>query len=253
MRRSCEISTVFLTLTMAATMVLASLSPTIAFAQPRTLKLSGDQDVFMLDELGAVIADAENGPRILMVLPKEQRTEAYRDVDLREGDTILMVNGKKITGARQLKELYEGLDIGDDLKLGIRRGKELLIESLAKADPDDLPAQMMIIKGGEGSDGVATVMAAVGLILKAVDGKVVIDEVLPGMNDKFTGGMPQKGDVIVKLQETSITQPGQISEIYAKLKTNDQVRLTLDRQGTEVSIGFAKQECTGNKPLIIKK
>jgi len=253
MRGSRLVSTVSLALGMMATMGLVLFTPTISFAQARTVQLLPDQDVFMLSELGAVIVDSENGPTILMVIPREKRTEAYRDVDLREGDTILMVNGKKITGARRLKEIYEGLKIGDELKLGIRRGKEMLIESVVKADPDKLPAQVMMLKGGEGSDDVATVMAAVGLILREDDGQVVIDDVLPGMEDKFTGGLPHKGDVIVKLQETSITGPGQLSEIYAKLKANDQVRLTLDHQGTEVSISFAKQECSGNKPLIIKK
>jgi len=96
-------------------------------------------------------------------------------------------------------------------------------------------------------------MAGVGLILKETDGKVIIDEVLPGVDDKFTGDVPKKGDVILKIQETSITQPGQVPEVYSKLKANDQVRLTIDRQGTEITFSFAKQECIGNKPLIIKK
>jgi len=38
-------------------------------------------------------------------------------------------------GRPPLKEIYEGLNIGDVLKLGIKRGKEMLIASLAKADP----------------------------------------------------------------------------------------------------------------------
>ena len=253
MRGSRLVSTVSLALGMLATIGLILFIPTISLAQARTMQLSADQDVFMLGELGAVIVDSENGPTIMMVMPKEQRMEAYRDVDLREGDAVLMVNGKKITGAGRLKEIYEGLKIGDELKVGIRRGQEMLIATVVKADPDKLPAHVMMIKGGEGSDGTATVMAAVGIILKEVDGKVVIEDVLPGMDDKFTGGQPHKGDVIVKLQETAITGSAQISDIYGKLKANDQVRLTLDREGAEVSISFAKQECAGNKPLIIKK
>ena len=253
MHSSHSTSFVFFVPIMVLTMALVSFTPAVSRAQARTLQLSGDQDVFMLKELGAVIADSENGPTVLMVIPSENRAEACREVDLREGDAILMANGKKISGARRLKEIYEGLNIGDVLKLGIKRGKEMLIASLAKADPDDLPAQIMMLKGGEESGDVATVMAGVGLILKETDGKVIIDEVLPGVDDKFTGDVPKKGDVILKIQETSITQPGQVPEVYSKLKANDQVRLTIDRQGTEITFSFAKQECIGNKPLIIKK
>jgi len=226
---------------------------TFAGAQMRTLKIEGSGEVFMLKELGAIISEGENGLAVLMVLPPEQRAKAYRDIDLQEGDVIMMFNGKRAKTSVQIEEAYDGLKIGDEIKLGIKRDKDMMIATLAKANPDDLPGQMKIMKSDSCPASADMTLAGVGLMLTKDNGKLIIDDVLVGLADKFTGPLPEKGDVILKIQGTPISQPDQLSEIFDKIKTGEKVDMVLGRGDQEISTGFAKPDCTQGKPMIIRK
>ncbi len=233
--------------------ILSLLSMSVAFSQKRTIKLSGDQDMFMLKELGAVVTDSENGLTVMMVMPGEHRAKAYQDVNLLEGDIIMMANGKKMKNVGQLEKLYESLKIGGEIKLGLKRGKEMMIESLTKADPDDLPGEIMMMKKGDDDGSISTALVDAGLILKDDNGKFIVEDFIEQMADKITGPTPERGDVLVKIQGTVITKSAKISDIYSEIKAGEKVDLVLDRAGEAINISFTKQECGGDKPLIIKK
>ena len=49
-------------------------------------------------------------------LPKE-----YRNVDIIQGDQLIMMNGKRIKTIDDLKATYESVGIGEDIKFGIKR------------------------------------------------------------------------------------------------------------------------------------
>ncbi len=221
--------------------------------QTRTLKITGDQDIFLLKELGAVISDSEEGLSVLMVMPPEHRAKAYSDVDIREGDIILMMNGKSLKKTTGLEEIYNEMKIGDEIQLGIRRNKELLIVELDKADPDDLPGQVMMMKKGGSKDDLSLVMADAGLILAEIEGQVVIDEVIQGLEEKFTGGKPQKGDIMLKIQGKAISLGNEVPRIYSAIASGEQVDLILGRHDKEITVSFIKQGCGDAKPLIIEK
>jgi len=223
-----------------------------AGAQVRTMRIEGGE-VFMLKELGAIISEGDNGLTVLMVLPPEQRAKAYRDIDLQEGDVIMMFNGKKMKTAAQMDEIYEGMKVGDEIKLGIKRGKDMMIAALAKANEDDLPGQMKMVKR-EGCPASGNItMTGVGLLLKTDNGKPVIDDVIEELTGDFSGPKPEQGDVLLKIQGTAIDKPEQVDEVLAKIKTGEKVDLVLKRGDEEIVTGFVKPECSQDKPLIIKK
>jgi S1-C subfamily serine protease len=237
----------------AIAITLLLLGSSIAPAQTRTIKLTGDQDIFMLKELGAVITDSEDGLSVMMVMPGDRRAKDFQDVDLREGDIIMMANGKKMKNVGQLEELYDSLSIGDEIKFGLKRGKDMMIESLTKADPDDLPGEIMMMKKGEDDGSVCTDLVEGGLLLKEDNGKFIVEDFIEQMADKITGPLPERGDVLLKIQGTPITKSVKISDIYSEIKTGEKVDLVLDRAGESINVSFTKQGCGGEKPLIIKK
>ena len=72
--------------------------------------------------LGALVVGKGGELQVLVTMPGEHRLKVYRDVDLQEGDRIMMVNGSKATSIDDLKEALAVLKVGDEIKLGIKRG-----------------------------------------------------------------------------------------------------------------------------------
>ena len=74
-----------------------------------------------------------NEVKVVFVTPAQRRGKAYRDVDLKTEDRILMANGKRIKTVADFKELYESLPVGEELKMGLRRGEEMRMASFQKS------------------------------------------------------------------------------------------------------------------------
>jgi PDZ domain-containing secreted protein len=72
-------------------------------------------------------------------LPKE-----YEDIDIQGGDIIKMMNGKRVKTTDAIKKIYEELEIGDEIKLGVKREDEMFIVTFKKADPAEMKGKMMI-------------------------------------------------------------------------------------------------------------
>lgn len=105
--------------------------------------------VMIIPEVGGIIKVDGKELRVDRVRPAEARTEAYRGVDLREGDQVLLVNGKRVKTIAALREAYDGAATGSEIKVGLQRGEELLSIAFPKADPKDLPGIRIIRKEGK--------------------------------------------------------------------------------------------------------
>jgi hypothetical protein len=100
-------------------------------AQKRMI-LTPDKAV-IFGELGTVVM-FEKDLRIALDVNPERIDEAYKEVDLKEGDLILFANGKKVETINELKEIYEGTEPGKEVKLGIQRGDNRSIVSFVRSD-----------------------------------------------------------------------------------------------------------------------
>ena len=221
--------------------------------QPNVVKMKIEGEVFMLNELGAIIVESDDGPKVEMVLPADQRPKDYRDVDLRAGDIIMMFNGSQTKTPNQISTAYEKLDAGAPIKLGLKRDKEMRIEELIKADPDKMPKMMMKTVKVDDNDPVTATFLDIGIILKTKDAEIIIDDVLSEMKDKFTGSLPEIGDVISSLQGESIAQPSDLPQIYDKINTGEKVNVTVVRNGKEEIFSFTKEKNSAGPKVIIKK
>ncbi len=256
MRCSCQYFQTVRTMIILAVMLIAGISHSAEERKTQAMTVKLDGDVFLLKEFGGIITESDSAVKIEMVMPSGNRAEKYKEVDIQAGDIIKMINGKSLTSVKNLKEIYEELAIGDEIKLGLFRGKRMLIVQFEKADPKELPGQMMIM-AKPGPDGdAATSLIDAGLILAEKNGKIIVEEIIDNMMAEFTGQTPQKGDVITGIQGTSLTSTEQLREIYNKIESGQTVELTMLRQGEEIAAGFPKPnkgECPATKMLKVKK
>ncbi len=225
-------------------------------------------DVLILQEIGAVILPEKDELRVEMVGPESSRPEGYKSIDLRKDDVILMLNGKKMTALKDLKDGYEALAIGADVKLGIKRDRQMMIVSFAKIDPAKLPkrAMTMTVEGKdgpvtsdsfevvrlEGAEGKIIPITELGLIIKEDAGKVLVAHVLPNSKEVFDKVVAQEGDQILELNGSKIGAVGEFELHYQKLAVGEIVGLVLQRDGKPVKIEIKKPEA-GSQPTFIQK
>lgn len=104
------------------------------------LKIEGD--VFDFSEAGAIITEEDDNVTVVLAL-EQMRPEVNKDLDIIKGDVIFMANGEKIKSVNQLKEIYQVLEIGEALKLAIKRDGKPLMLKVNKMHPDDLPRKVI--------------------------------------------------------------------------------------------------------------
>jgi C-terminal processing protease CtpA/Prc len=253
----------------AAILLLAILVATVSGQETRTKVVTmGGDDIegppYNLAELGAVIVQREGALEVLFVGPPEKRLKAYREVDLETGDRIVMVNGKKMTSVEDLEATLDVLAVGDEIKFGLKRGKDMRIVSFAKADPDDLPqAKMMMKHVSVGEDGEKkemtfttdgkgeeiSVLTGGGMLVKAEAGTLVISHLLPDAEEILGEADVQAGDLVVKLQGNNVSDLEDLDQEWRLIETGDDVTLVLSRDGDRFQITFEKAE--GRKPGVM--
>ncbi|MCH7678947.1 hypothetical protein IID10_06205, partial [candidate division KSB1 bacterium] len=103
-------------------------------------RIEGGDGIFHLQEVQTILTSKDDTIKVMTVLPERMRPKGYGDIVLKENDEILMVNAKRVKTVQEFEELYNALEIGGTLKMGIRRKGDLMIESFKKIDPEDMPA-----------------------------------------------------------------------------------------------------------------
>jgi S1-C subfamily serine protease len=206
-------------------------------------------DVFPIPEIGALVVKGEKDLMIQFVPPAENRRDPYKSVDLQTGDLILMANGKRVKSIKELTDAHASTAIGMEFKLGIQRGKEMMIVSFAKADPKDLPKRSMRIMttGGEGTE----VLPAVGVVLAQKQKTVVIDKILPVESSIVKTLDVNEGDVITAINGKPVASVKDFVGIYDGLEVGSPVTVNTVRKGTPLQVTFKKPKPMG--PVFIRK
>ena len=247
-----------------------------AAPQMKMVTIGGDDadGTAMIAELGALIFEKDSTLTVEHVMEAGQRPKTYQKVDLKQGDVILMVNGKRARTAVDFSGILDSLTAGDEVKLGIRRDKNMQIVSFKKAAPEDLPQIKMVTQtlagdekpageggprmkmvtrteGGAGSDGQLAVLLGSGLIFKQDGEAVVVLATMPESKDALGSVEVREGDRILKLQDKDITGPVMLQELYDAIAVGDSVRVVMTRDRKEFSVSFEKRETPDN--IIIEK
>ena len=228
----------------------------------------------LIAELGALIFEKDSTLTVEHVIEAAQRPKPYQNVDLKKADVILMVNGKRARTAAEFNGILDSLAAGDEVKLGIRRDKDMQIVSFKKAAPEDLPQIKMVTQtltgnekpeggngpkmkvvtrteGGAGSDGQLAVLIGSGLVFRQDGEAVVVAAMMPGSKEALGATEVKEGDRILKLQDKPITNPAMLQELYDAIAVGDSVTLVMARDGKEFTASFTKREAPDN--IIIEK
>jgi S1-C subfamily serine protease len=237
-------------------------------AQTVTRWVTSEGETYDLREVGAFITLEGEQVKVAMVMPKEARPKAYREVDIQQGDMILYLNGKRIKTVKDFAEKYNELAIGDTMKIGVRRKDERFIVAFSKADPKELPAPVMrkVMVGPDGkiiqeetSGGQVrrmviddangreiTPVPGLGWLIGSMDGKVKIINKLPIPSKELENIDIQEGDVLQMLNGEKIAGVGRFVEMYDKIAVGAQIELKYARKEKVLTASFTKPQAQGN-------
>jgi S1-C subfamily serine protease len=245
--------------------VVILIPATLIAASPERTKVTtaGSDDVFFLQELGAVIMQDEETIRVDYVAPTDNRTKVYRSVDIESGDIIAMLNGKRVKSVKDLKASYEEAEIGEEIKFGIKRDKRMMIVAFPKADPENAPQQqIMMVKMGEDGEGTVTAASGpetrvikmeagsagntalleLGLLLGEDEESLILTDILPHASRRLGGVDMAEGDIVKSLQGKSVTTLDMFADLYESIPVGDTVSLVFQREGMEISVSFPRPD-----------
>lgn len=109
------------------------------------VKLEGE-NIFLFQELILALSEQEGEIVVAMAPPDGSLAEEYKDIELKENDVVMMMNGRRVKKTSVIREMYEKLEPGDEIKLGIKRGEEMFIVKFEKIDAENSPGKIMIRK-----------------------------------------------------------------------------------------------------------
>ena len=262
-----------LTLIVGACLCLAIglMSPVPALGQTKTVTF-GANDAFFLPGLGAIILSDGKNLKIDLMPSSENMPKEFRSIDLKQGDKILMLNGKRVKTIAELREKYESLAVADSVEFGIKRGKSMQIVSYLKpddemhgggqkvmmmtsegpppgADSEGAPVMKVMTLGGDDGPLPIIVMEA-GVLFAENDDGVEVIAVIGNAQTELTGGPLKEGDRLVSCQGKPVTGGDAFSKQFESIKVGTTVTLVYTRDGDEQTVSFAKGKA---QKMMMKK
>jgi S1-C subfamily serine protease len=199
----------------------------------------GDADILLLTELGIVVGMEEGSSdlKVLVLLP-----DADPEVEIERDDLLLMINGKRVKDMATLRAEYESAAVGDEVKVGFRRGDRRFLSSFEKEDPQ-MPqgAKRVVMIGGPGGDfDDMQPLHEFGVVLGEKEGQVVVAMRLP-MDDSAL----DEDDIIQSINGAAVASLGEFRGVYEPLAIGDAVEVIALRDGEEIRASRAKSASQG--------
>ncbi len=211
-----------------------------------TRTLSSDNSA-IIREVGAVIVPKNDKLIVDIILGNYEHQAA----DVMKDDEVLMANGKKVKTVKDLQEQYENTKVGDEFKIGLKRGENLLMAKFTKKSEEELNkaggTMVMRMEQKEGDE----ILPALGLSFSTKGKQVIINGVLPTAANNFKSFTPKEGDAIVSINGKSVAKAESFVEAYDALSEGDKVTLVFSRSGKESTVTFSKPKPMGR--MIINK
>ncbi len=233
------------------TLIIGLLSAQISVAEAAppegaVFNSADDGEMIFITELGAVISTDSDKLTVRHIRSADKRPEKYRDVDLQNGDVVLMMNGSRIESGSEFQDLYTELESGEIVKLGVSRNGRLMLVSFEKADESELPERRMMIvsDGGEMSgdssgnrtmvrigpeDGTIALITEAGVVLRESDNGLVADRTFPTVGEYYSGENIEAGDRLVSFAGEEITTAEKLREIYDSVENGDEIEVVFRR------------------------
>jgi PDZ domain-containing secreted protein len=187
------------------------------------IKLNSD-DAFDLQEVGAFIIKEKDKIKVQFVAPENKRINCYQKVDLRKDDIILKVNGHDAKNLSELKETYENLKVGKELKLEVKRGKITAMVAVKKADPKFLPKKHAVNPDFRKMEN-KVLISGYGILIANINEKPMIEKLLMNNNDQVIKAGLKGGDLLTNINGQQIKTFAQFKIAYESLNSGQNVKL----------------------------
>lgn len=227
----------------------------------QTMIYDGDS-MIMLPEIGCIIKIEDEKLIVQMKMDIDNASIKQADIDLQKNDVIAMMNGKRLKSKKDFDDLYGGIAEGEKVKMGVKRGQDMLIVSFDKPAPisSQIPGNKKIIMGGPSGGDTKAVFSQdgdninlnlegniegmlpileIGMILGEDDG-VKIMNLLPNFADIFPEGKFVVNDLISALNGTKIATTDEFQKAFSEISTGDDVTITMLRDGKTIEETFKK-------------
>lgn len=219
---------------------------------PQTVQMfsSKDGNIAMLSEIGAVLREKSGWVEVEMMPPARGEKEGDKNVDLKKGDKILMVNGKKIKTAKDVTTIYEALKTGEEFKMGISRDDKMHMVSFKKGDAKVKGAIHQETIKMDGKSGNIFPTLELGFILEGKKDKLNIMKMMPGAPEFITKAKIAEGDELIKINKKSVKSIGQFTKEFTGVITGEELEITFLKNGKEITVSGKKPKSKGK--VIIK-
>ncbi|TNE69986.1 PDZ domain-containing protein [bacterium] len=204
--------------------------------QMRTFRMNADS-AHIIIELGARLQLQANNNIVveeLMPIPNKQ------DSDLKTGDVIFGINGKRIKTMPELREHIDKTEPEKEIKLGVQRGEQKFIVRYIKAK--ETPGRRMVMMDGPG-DGRQMISAflTLGFIGEMDNGKLKVSQILP-IAEEGIQTYVKTGAFVTKVNGKSFKSLQELELIVDGIKSGDSFEILVENDGDEIALKLTKRE-----------
>ena len=227
-------------------------------------------ELFLIPGIGAGIVPEDGNLVVKFIPPADSRGQKFKDVDLREGDQIVMIEGSKVTTIDELRAKFEEAEIDSEIRLGIRRGKDLMICPLVRVEEEAEGGGqvMMVTRTMDGADageegnwlsseagGPEDVLALAdaGLILISRDEGLIVMGQIPGDHKTLEGESPEDGDRILEVAGQTVETADEFTEIYEATGEGEKIALTYLHGSDTLKCSFVRTKLAASGTVKVKQ
>ena len=201
-------------------------------------------DAVIIRELGAVIVPKDGQLIVDIILGNNEKQQT----DIQKDDLVLMANGKKVKSVKDLREQYSAAAVGEEFKVGLKRGEQLMIARFTKKSEEELNKESggngrMVIRM-EGNEG-EQVLPALGLRVSTKGKHAVVAGTLPTAEKNFTKFMPKENDLILSVNGQEVSTAEEFDTAYTEIETGENVTIEFSRDGKISKETFSKPKPMG--------
>ncbi len=201
-------------------------------------------DAVIIRELGAVIVPKNDQLIVDLILGNNEK----QNTDIQKDDLILMANGKKVKTVKELREQYTAAKVGEEFKVGLKRGEHLMIARFTKKSEEELNKESggngrMVIRM-EGNEG-EQVLPALGLRVSTKGKHAVVAGTLPSAENNFKKFIPKENDLILSINGQTVSTAEEFDTAYTEVETGENVTIEFSRDGKVTKESFSKPKPMG--------
>ncbi|MBN2093025.1 PDZ domain-containing protein [candidate division KSB1 bacterium] len=216
-------------------------------------------EIHLVQEVGVLLVVQKDTIVVDELLPIDARMEENKELDIQKGDRILMINAKPVKTIKEFISIYKDLKVGDEVKWGIRRGKELLIITFKKGDPEKMKSgKKMIMRMDvdesknpgdkkqlqftmEKGSNINPDLVNLGLLFASEKEQLKVMHVMEHAIADVKNALAD-GDILLELNDAKLTAEKDFINAYEKISVGQPVKIQALRGDKAFELIFKKPE-----------